>query len=66
MTRKQAKQIIGNQPKWALKNMARALQMLSLLNTPAEWERLRALKALGYKVTVIKDARKELNHANRT
>lgn len=52
MTRKQAKQILGNQPEWALKNMARALQMLSLLNTPAEWERLRALKALGYKVTV--------------
>ena len=52
MTRKQAKQIIGNQPKWALKNMARALQMLTYQNTPAEWERLRALKALGYRVTI--------------
>ena len=52
MTRKQAKQIIGNQPRWALKNMARALQMLTYQNTPEEWRRLRALKALGYRVTV--------------
>ncbi len=52
MTKTEARKIIGNQPKWALRNMCKALQMLSALNTEAEWDRLRALKALGYRVTV--------------
>jgi hypothetical protein len=52
MTRAEARRIVGNQPKWALRNMARALQMQTFHNGPAEWRRLRALKALGYRVTV--------------
>jgi len=42
MTLEQAKKIIGNQPRWAIRNMKRALEMLTLLNTPAEWQRLEA------------------------
>ena len=52
MKRITAKKLLGNQPQWALKNMARALQMLPYLNGPEEWARLRALKALGFKVTI--------------
>ena len=52
MTRKEAKRIIGHQPKWTLSNMAKALQMGTWHNTPTDWLRLRALQALGYKVTV--------------
>ena len=46
MTRKEALKITGNQPLWALKNMAKALSMMSLLNTPEENERLKAAKFL--------------------
>jgi hypothetical protein len=42
MTLNQAKKIIGNQPRWAIRNMKRALEMLTLLNTPDEWQRLQA------------------------
>ncbi len=52
MTRAEARKILGNQPKWALRNMCTALQMLTLLNTEEEWDRLRALRALGYRVRV--------------
>lgn len=52
MTRQEARALIGNQPKWALRNMARALQMLTRLNDQDDWNRLEALRALGYKVTV--------------
>ena len=52
MTRAEAKRIVGSQPKWALRNMARALQLHSWNNDADEWNRLRALKALGYKVTI--------------
>lgn len=52
MTRKEARALLGNQPKWALKGMARALCMHSWLNTLGDWKRLEALRALGYKVTV--------------
>ena len=38
----EAKQIIGKQPKFAIRNMRRALEMLTRLNTPEEWERLEA------------------------
>ncbi len=48
----EAKKIIGNQPKWAIKNMVRALQMMPALNNGDDWQRLSALKTLGYRVTV--------------
>ena len=44
MTTEQAWKIIGNQPQWAIKNMVKALSMMSLLNTPQENERLEAAK----------------------
>lgn len=49
MTKTQARTILGNQPKWALRNMARALGMLTYLNTEADWERAAALRVLGYR-----------------
>lgn len=52
MTRAQARKVLGNQPKWALRNMARALCLHTWRNDQADWDRLRALRALGYKVTV--------------
>jgi hypothetical protein len=42
MTLKQAKQIIGNQPQWTIRNMVKALQMCQWLNTEADWLRLEA------------------------
>ena len=42
MTTAQAWAIVGNQPKWAIKNMIRALNMLPALNTKEDWERLEA------------------------
>jgi hypothetical protein len=39
-----AKQIVGNQPLYALKNMIKALQMMQVLNTPEENLRLEAAK----------------------
>jgi len=36
--------IIGNQPIWAIRNMVKALSMLSALNTAEENERLKAAK----------------------
>ena len=44
MTTEQAWKIIGNQPKWAIRNMVKALSILPALNTPAEKERLTAGK----------------------
>lgn len=44
MTYDEAKKIAGNQPRWALKNMIRALSILTLLNTPEENVRLAAAK----------------------
>ena len=52
MTKTEARKIIGNPPRWALRNMCKALQICYSLNTPEEWDRLRALKALGYRVKV--------------
>lgn len=52
MTRAQARALLGNQPKWALRNMARALQLSTWNNDEGDWKRLEALRALGYKVTV--------------
>ena len=36
MTIEEAKKIAGNQPVWALKNMIKALSMMSVLNTDEE------------------------------
>ena len=44
MTIKEAWKIVGNQPKWAIGNMVKALSMLPALNTPEEDLRLRAGK----------------------
>ena len=44
MTIEEAKKIAGNQPVWALKNMIKALSMMSVLNTDEENRRLQAAK----------------------
>ena len=44
MTTKEAWNIIGNQPKWAIKNMVQALQLMTWKNTNEEWRRLEAAK----------------------
>ena len=44
MSVEQAWRIVGNQPVWAIRNMVRALSMMSSLNTPAEDLRLAAGK----------------------
>tara|TARA_R110000787_G_scaffold143345_1_gene256973 strand:+ start:291 stop:518 length:228 start_codon:yes stop_codon:yes gene_type:complete len=44
MTLEKAKKIVGNQPRWAIKNMVKALSMHSQLNTAKENERLAAAK----------------------
>ena len=46
MTIEQAQKIVGNQPKLALKNMIKALQMFSFMNTPEETKRLIAAKLI--------------------
>ena len=42
----EAKKIVGNQPKWALKNMVRALSMLPFLNDDSDKQRLAAAKLI--------------------
>ena len=42
MTLDQAKTIIGRSPRYAVRNMKRALALHPWLNTPAEWQRLQA------------------------
>ena len=42
MTLEEAKKIVGNQPKWAIKNMVKALSMHQWLNTTQENARLEA------------------------
>jgi len=44
MTYEEAKKIVGNQPKYALKNMIKALQMCAWLNTTEDDLRLIAAK----------------------
>lgn len=46
MTKERAKQLVGSQPLWALRNMKKALSMLTWLNTPEDEERLEACKVL--------------------
>lgn len=40
----QAWRIVGNQPRWAIKNMVRALSMFSAINTLEEKTRLQAAR----------------------
>lgn len=64
MTRLEARALLGRQPAWALRNMARALQTMTALNNRADWKRLEALRALGYKVKCrIPGGDKEAKHA---
>ena len=42
MTLDEAKEIVGNQPTWALRNMVKALKMLPLMNTAQDEKRLAA------------------------
>jgi len=41
---KEVYKITGNQPTWALRNMIKALEMLPLMNTKEDNERLAAAK----------------------
>ena len=52
MKREEARRVVGNQPHYALRNMALALQIAPWRNDSNDWHRLRALKSLGYRVTV--------------
>ena len=44
MTLDEARRIVGNQPTWALKNMVKALNMLTWRNTAEDIQRLEAAK----------------------
>ena len=46
MTIEEAKKIVGDQPRWALKNKVKALSMLTWMNTPEDEKRLEAGKLL--------------------
>jgi hypothetical protein len=46
MTLAEARQILGNRPRWELLQIKRALSMLELLNTPEEAQRLEAARLL--------------------
>jgi hypothetical protein len=42
MKRSEAERIIGNQPRWVVRNMAQALCFHAWRNTSEEWRRLEA------------------------
>ena len=46
MTLDEAKRITGNQPTWALRNMVKALEMMTWRNTAEDWQRLEAAKVI--------------------
>ena len=46
MTIEEAKKIVGNRPKWELKNMVKALSLMPWMNTPEDEKRLEAGKLL--------------------
>lgn len=46
MTLDEAKRLVGNQPTWALKNMVKALNMLTWMNTAEDIQRLEAAKVI--------------------
>ena len=61
MQLQKAKEIVGNQDTQSLKNMVKALNMLTALNTPEDWERLEAAKVVikarnkNFKASLSKD-----------
>lgn len=57
MSRKQARAILGNRAKWELQGMAKALQLHSWNNTAEQWRTLKALKALGFRVSIPIEAK---------
>ena len=46
MTLQEAKELVGNQDTTSLRNMIKALNMLTALNTPEDWQRLEAAKVV--------------------
>lgn len=46
MTLDEARRIVGNQSTWALKNMVKALNMLTWRNTAEDIQRLEAAKII--------------------
>jgi hypothetical protein len=46
MNLQEAKELIGNQDTVSLRNMIKALNMLTALNTPEDWQRLEAAKVV--------------------
>jgi hypothetical protein len=44
MTKEEAWKIVGNQPRFAIRNMAKALSMMTWLNTAEDERRLKAAK----------------------
>jgi len=46
MTEEEAEEILGDRTIWELKNMKKALEMLSILNSPEDDKRLEAVKVL--------------------
>ena len=46
MTTEEARRIVGNQPTWALKNMVKALNVLTWMNTEEDKRRLAAAKLI--------------------
>jgi hypothetical protein len=44
LTPEEARKIIGSQPRTILRNMHRALQLMTWLNTQEDWLRLQACK----------------------
>ena len=46
MTVQEAKELVGNQDTTSLRNMIKALNMLTALNTPEDWQRLEAAKVV--------------------
>ena len=46
MTLQEAKELIGNQDTVSLRNMVKALNMLTALNSAEDWQRLEAAKVV--------------------
>jgi hypothetical protein len=46
MNLQEAKELVGNQDTTSLRNMIKALNMLTALNTPEDWQRLEAAKVV--------------------
>ena len=46
MNKKKALEIVGDKARWELRKMKKALEIMEILNTPEENERLKAIKVL--------------------